>query len=61
MPLKPGDKIVAHTRLAVENAGKITLFEPGAIITIGPVVAAAKAQDWLDRGSAGPFVPAPTV
>ena len=62
MALKFGDKIVAHTRLSIETPGGPVLFTPGEVITIGKPVAADQAQDWLDRGSAGPFEkPAPAA
>jgi hypothetical protein len=53
MAIKNGAKIVAHSRLAVEIEGKIILFTPGEVITVGPVVSAEQAEDWLERGSAG--------
>lgn len=58
MVFKTGDKIVAHTRLAATGEDGITLFASGETITIGKIVSADQAQDWLDRGSAGPFVTA---
>ena len=61
MPLKTGDKIVAHTRLAVEIDDVIALFTPGEIITAGVDVPVAIAQAWLARGSAGLFVPTPAA
>jgi hypothetical protein len=61
MALKSGDKIVAHTRLAVEADGAIALFTPGEVITVGLPVTADQAQDWLARGSAAPFKPAPAA
>jgi hypothetical protein len=62
MALKSGDKIVAHTRLAVDVDGAITLFTPGEVITIGKPVTADQAQNWLACGSAGLFEkPAPAA
>jgi hypothetical protein len=53
MAIKPGAKIVAHTRLAVtDDKGVITLFTPGEVITVGSTVSAEQAEDWLTRGSA---------
>lgn len=52
MAIKPGAKIVAHTRLAVDVDGKITLFVPGEIITVGPLVTPEQAEAWLSGGSA---------
>jgi hypothetical protein len=62
MALKSGDKIVAHTRLAVtDKQGVIVLFTPGEVITVGSPVTADQAQDWLICGSAAPFKPAPAA
>lgn len=62
MALKSGDKIVAHTRLAVtDEQGVIVLFTPGEVITVNKPVTADLAQDWLDRGSAALFKLAPAA
>ncbi len=60
MVIKPGAKIVAHTRLAVsDDKGVITLFVPGDVITVGAIVTPAMATDWITRGSAAaPAAPA---
>jgi hypothetical protein len=53
MAIKPGAKIVAHTRLAVtDEKGVITLFVPGDVITVGAVVSAEQADAWITAGSA---------
>lgn len=53
MAIKNGAKIVAHSRLAVDIEGKITLFTPGEVITVGGAVSAEQAEDWLERGAVG--------